>query len=134
MTQDTYEPRPYRRKVSLFWWTERRTYLIFILRELSSVFVAWAVAFLLFLVYAVGRGAESYRAFLNWAESPWVVTLNVVTLIFLVYHAVTWFNLTPQAMAVRLRGRRVPRSWIAGSAYLGWIVVSVFVAWLLVGA
>ncbi len=56
--------------------------------------------------------------------------LNVVTLAFLVYHAVTWFQLTPKAMVVRLRGRRVPGVAIAGSAYAGWVVVSVFVAWL----
>jgi fumarate reductase subunit C len=60
-----------------------------------------------------------------------VVALNVVTLAFVGYHAVTWFRLTPAAVAVRLRGRRVPGSVIAASAYAAWVVVSAFVAWLL---
>jgi fumarate reductase subunit C len=65
---------------------------------------------------------------LDWAAAPWVVALNVVTLAFLVYHAVTWFNLTPKAMVLQLRGRRIPGALIAGSAFAGWAVVSVVVA------
>jgi fumarate reductase subunit C len=54
-----------------------------------------------------------------------------VTFAFLVYHAVTWFQLTPNAMVVRLGGRRVPGAVIAGSAYAGRLVVSAFIAWLI---
>jgi fumarate reductase subunit C len=126
-----YHPRWYRAHVSTWWWLGRPSYVAFILRELSSVFVAWSVVFLLLLVRAVGKGSSSYAEFLGWADTPWVVVLNVVTLAFVVYHAVTWFQLTPAAMVVRLRGRRLPGVAIAASAYAGWVVVSVFVAWLL---
>ena len=60
-----------------------------------------------------------------------MVALNVVSLLFVVFHAVTWFNLAPQAMAVRLRGQRVPGIWIAASNYAAWVVVSALVAWLI---
>ena len=125
-----YEPRLYRAPVGILWWLRRRSYFFFVLRELSSVFVAWSVVFLLLLVRAVGRGPGQYRAFLDWSATSWVIGLNIVTLAFLVLHAVTWFNLTPVAMVVRLRGKRVPPAAIAGSAYLAWVVVSVFVAWI----
>ena len=39
-----YHPRWHRTRVSTYWWLGRRRYFLFILRELSSVFVAWAVA------------------------------------------------------------------------------------------
>jgi fumarate reductase subunit C len=126
-----YHPRWYREPVSTWWWLRRRSYVAFILRELSSVFVAWSVLFLLLLVRAVGNGASSYANFLDWADTPWVVLLNLVTLAFIVYHSVTWFQLTPKAMVVRLRGRPVPGAAIAGSAFAGWVVVSLFVTWLL---
>ena len=63
-----------------------------------------------------------------------MIVLNVVALLFVLFHAVTWFNLTPQAMVVRLRGRRRavarhPRR----ATTLGWVAVSAFVAWLVVG-
>jgi fumarate reductase subunit C len=125
-----FHPRWYQPRMSTWWWLRKPTYVAFMLRELSSVFVAWAVVFLLLLVRAVGQGSGGYRAFLDWADTPWVVVLNVVTLAFLVYHAVTWFNLTPKAMVVKVRGQRVPGSVVAGQAYAGWLVVSAFVAWL----
>jgi len=53
-----------------------------------------------------------------------------VAFAFLVLHAITWFNLTPAAMVVRLRGHRVGPAVIAGSAYAGWVVVSALVAWI----
>ena len=97
-----YHPRWYRPRISTYWWLKRGSYLVFILRELSSVFVAWFVVYLLLLVRAAGGGDESYRQVLAWAASPGVLLLNVVSLFFVVFHAVTWFNLAPQALVAWL--------------------------------
>jgi fumarate reductase subunit C len=123
--------RLYRARMSRWWWLSRPSYVAFVLREVSCIFVAWSVLFLLLFVWAIGNGSSSYADFLDWADTPWIVVLNVITLGFIVYHAVTWFQLTPAAVAVRLMGRRVPGVAIAGSAYAAWVVVSAFVAWLL---
>jgi fumarate reductase subunit C len=125
-----YHPRWYRTRLPTLWWLQRRSYLAFILRELSSVFVAWYVVFLLLLIHAVGQGNVEYQRFLRWAANPWVVGVNVVALIFVTFHAVTWFALAPKAMVVRLRGNRIPSAWIAGSNYLAWAAVSALVTWL----
>jgi fumarate reductase subunit C len=115
----------------VFWWVGRRSYLLFVLRELSSVFVAWSVVFLLLLIQAVGQGGTAYRQFVDRSGEPWMLALNIVTLVFVVFHAITWFNLAPKAMVVRLRGKRVPRSWIAGAHYVGWALLSALAAWLI---
>lgn len=128
-----YHPRWYRTRPGTMWWLRRRSYLVFILRELSSVFVAWFVAFLLLLIHAVGQGNDEYQRFLHWAANPWVIAVNVVALVFVMLHAVTWFNLAPKATVVRLRGKRVPSAWIAGFNYLAWAAVSALVAWLVLG-
>ena len=120
----------YRRPVSTWWWLRKRSYLLFVLRELSSVFVAWFVAFLLVMITAVGRGESSYERFLDVASHPVLVAINLIAFAFLVLHVVTWFALTPQAMVVRLGGRRVPGSVILASQYAGLVVVSAFVLWL----
>jgi succinate dehydrogenase subunit C len=120
----------YRAPVSTWWWLHRRAYVLFILREVSSVFVAWSVVFLLILVHALGDGPAAYADFLDWADTPWVVVLNLVTLCFLVYHAVTWFQLTPKAMVLRLAGRRLSDRAVAGQAFAAWVVVTAVVAWL----
>jgi fumarate reductase subunit C len=119
--------------MSTYWWLQRGAYLVFILRELSSVFIAWFVVYFLLLIHAVSQGSDSYKQFLTWASSPVVVLVNLVSLFFVVFHAVTWFRLAPQAMVVRLQGKRVPGTWIAGANYLAWALVSVLVAWLLLG-
>src|SRR5262245_45899418 len=41
-----FPPSWYRPRISTYWWLKRRAYLTFILRELSSVCVAWFVVFL----------------------------------------------------------------------------------------
>jgi fumarate reductase subunit C len=124
------EVRMYRRPISTWWWTRKRSYFVFVMRELSSIFIAWLVVFLLVLVGSVGRGESSYESFLDWASSPWVVVLNVIALGFVVLHTITWFSLTPKAMAVRLRGQPVPANLIIASQYVGLAVVSAFVLWL----
>jgi fumarate reductase subunit C len=107
--------RLYRPRVSTWWWTRKRTYFVFVMRELSSIFVAWFVVYLLLL---------------DWASSPWVTVLNVVALVFVLLHTVTWFNLTPQAMAVHVMGQKVPAWHIVAGQYTGLVVVSGFVFWL----
>ena len=128
-----HHPRWYRTRMRTVWWLGRWTYVAFILRELSSVFVAWIVLFTLFLIHAVSRGEGAYQEFLAWSRGPVVLALNVVALFFVCFHAITWFNLAPQAMVVRLRGQRVPGTWIAASNYVAWALASALVAWLILG-
>jgi fumarate reductase subunit C len=127
------EARYYRRRMPLLWWTRRRSYATFMLRELSSVFVALFVVELLLLVRAVVRGPTAYEGFLNAMASPVMIVLNLVALAFVLLHAVTFANLTPRAMVVRLRGRTVPSRAILAGVYLAWLVVTAFLAWLVVG-
>lgn len=129
-----YRPRWYRQQVSTWWWMGRWSYLKFILREISSVFVAWFVAELLLALSALASGPPDYADFQDFLRNPVVVATNVVSLFFVLFHAVTWFNLAPKAMAVRVRGKRIPDLWIAGPNYLAWAAVSAIVAWFLVRA
>ena len=122
--------RPYRPRISTWWWTRKRSYIVFVLRELSSVFIAWFVVFLVLLVYAIGQSEAAYRNFLDWASAPWVIALNVLSLLFVLLHTVTWFALTPQAMEVRIDDWKVPGFHILAGQYTGLVVVSLFVLWL----
>jgi len=129
-TYTPFHPRWYRPRISTWWWLRRWSSLAFILREVSSIFVAWFVFFFLLLVAAVGRGEAAYQEFMGWAANPGIVLVNLVSLLFVVLHAVTWFNLAPQAMVVHMRGKRVPGKLIAASNYGLWVVTSLLVAWI----
>jgi len=126
-----YLPKSYHTRVSTYWWLTRWAYLKFILREASSVFVAWIVVVTLLQVRALTRGPAAYAELQDWLRSPLLLALNAVSLCFVIFHAVTWFNLTPKAMVIRWRGKRLPSLAIAAPNYVAWAVVSAAVAWIL---
>ncbi len=127
-----YHPRWYRPRVSTWWWLGRWPYLKFILREISSVFVAWFVVVLLLQIRALSLGPEAYAAFERWLRNPLIVLLNLITLSFVVFHTITWFNVAPSAMAIRFHGKRVPDLLIVGTNYAAWAAISLVVTWFLV--
>jgi fumarate reductase subunit C len=126
-----YHPRWIRKRVSTYWWLGRPSYFLFILRELSSLAVAWFVAWLLLLVRAVSGGASAYQQFLEWTRHPVVLALDIVCFAFVCLHAVTWFNLAPQAMVVHVAGTRLPGWMIAASNYAALAGVTIVVLGLL---
>jgi fumarate reductase subunit C len=126
-----YHPRWYRRRVSTYWWMGRGSYFAFILRELSSLSVVWFVIFTLMQVYALGHDPADYSQFRSFSRHPVVIVVNLIALFFIIFHAVTWFNLAPKAMVVRYQGKRVPSLWIALPNYVAWAVVSALVAWII---
>jgi fumarate reductase subunit C len=128
-----YLPKTFRTRLSTWWWLGRWSYFKFILRELSSVFVAWFVIMTLLQIRALQRGPADYMAFQEWLRGPILVAINALSLLFVIFHAVTWFNLAPKAMAIRVGGKRVPSLFIAAPNYIAWVAISAGVAWLLVG-
>jgi fumarate reductase subunit C len=127
-----FHPRWYRARVSVYWWLGQWRYLKFILRELSSVFVAWFVVLTLLQLRALGNGPEAYARFQHWLRTPGAIALNALSFFFVIFHTITWFNLAPRAMAIRLRGKRLPDFLVAAPNYALWIVVSLVVSWMVV--
>ncbi len=126
-----YHPRWYRRPVSVWWWLESRSYTGFVLRELTSVFVALFALVLLWQIRALEQGPDAYDRALARLRSPLFVTFDALALAFVLFHSITWFNLAPKAMVVRLKGKRVPDLVVAGANYAAWIVLSAAVAAIL---
>jgi fumarate reductase subunit C len=128
-----YHPRWLRQPVSTYWWLHKWSYAAFILREASCVPVAWFVVYLLMLVSAVGQGEAAYRAFLAWSATPGILTVNIVSFAFIVLHAITFFQATPQALVIHLGRRRVPASLVGWAHYGALVVASAAVWWLVLG-
>jgi fumarate reductase subunit C len=128
-----YLPRSYQKRVSTYWWLRRWAYLKFILREASSVFVAWTVIVTLLQIYALAGGPASYAESQECLRSPIVLALNAISFCFVVFHAVTWFSLAPKAMAIRVRGKRLPNVAISAPNFAAWLAASAVVAWIVMG-
>ena len=105
----------YQPKMSLTWWLTRRNYFKFMVREITSVFVALYLMTLLLFVTRLGDSTETMQAHLQALREPLWVFFHVVVLGFALFHSVTWFNLTPKVMVVWLGEERVPGWILAGS-------------------
>jgi succinate dehydrogenase subunit C len=128
-----YHPKWYRKRVSTWWWAEQWRSFKFILRELSSVAVIYFVGLLLWLLWSLGQGPDKYLEFQGWMRDPLALAFNVIAFLFVIYHSITWFNLAPKAMPIRLGGKRLPEWMIAAPNYALWIVISAVIAWLILG-
>ena len=121
--------KPYVRPISATWWLKRSSYTLFMLRELSSVFVAGYVVLFLLMIRRLSQGPAEYEAFLTSLQSPLAILFHVVALAFALLHTITWFNLTPKAMAVWRGEERLPAAMMIVPNYVAWIVVSGVIVW-----
>ena len=105
-------------------------YRRFMVRELTSVFIAGYLVFLLVWLRRLGDGPDAFAAMLRATRSLLSVVLHLLALAAAVYHSVTWFNLTPQVMPVRIGEERLPQSAVAiAMGYLPWLVLSGLIVW-----
>ena len=123
----------YRKPVSNIWWLKRKPYILFMIRELTSIFVAAYCIFLLVLVFKLGQGLSTYSNFIMTLQSPTSVMLHLISLPFVLYHTITWFNLTPKILVLYKGEERISQGLVAGTFYLAWVAVSFVVAWLVLG-
>jgi len=116
--------------MSSTWWLNKRNYLLFMLRELTSVFIAAFLVFYLVQLAHLAQGPESYAAFLRQRSSFGWMFFHLLALVAALYHSITWFNLTPKVMVMRRGEERVPPVFIAGSNYVAWLAISVVILWI----
>lgn len=117
------------------WWRANRRYTIYMLRELSSVFIAlWSLR-LLKQLGQLRRGQEAYDAYVAAQRRPRWFLFNLVTLLFALLHSVTFLQLAGTVQTVRLGQRKLPAEQVTAGAFAGWAAASctVLVAMLFGG-
>lgn len=110
------------------WWLKKKSYTLFMIRELTAIFVAGYAIFLLTLIYRAMQGMEVFTAFVQGLKSPLSIVLHLLALVMAIYHSVTWFNLTPKVLVVWRGEEQVNPNLIAASHYVAWLLVSVVIA------
>lgn len=120
----------YKRHIHILWWTNRWIHIKFIARELTSICVAVYSLILLSFVNTVLLGPESFDTMILFFNSPISLIIHVFLLAGLLFHSITWFNLAPKAMVIKLGEKNIPGKLIALANYIGWLVVSVLLIFL----
>jgi fumarate reductase subunit C len=122
------QPKPYMPRMSPYWYLDRWPYLKFILRETSCVFVAYFGVIMLLQINAISRGPDAYARFQGLMRSAVVLDLNAIALVFIIFHAVTWFALVPRVFVRHMMGTAVPEQVAALPNYGAWFVASLVIA------
>lgn len=123
------ELKLYRRPMARAWWLKNPRYTLYMLREISSVFIGvWIVLFLVQLAQ-LGSGQQAYQGFVDgFLRSPIVMILNLAIFIFAMVHSITWNQLTGVIQVVRIGDRELPPRYVAGGAFATWLVASLVIA------
>jgi fumarate reductase subunit C len=117
----------YHRKMPATWWLTKQSYFLFMLRELSSVFIAIFLIVYLCQIYQLTRGLDAYIAFARKLSSPGWIFFHLVALLFALYHSVTWFQSSAVVLQLRIGERMIPRPTVMALHVGAWAVVSVAV-------
>ena len=122
----------YHRKMPSTWWLKKQSYFLFMLRELSSLFIALFLVVYLVQIYQLTKGSEAYVAFAQRLSSPGWLVFHLVALLFALYHSFTWFQSTAVVLPVRLGERSLPRQVVTALHIGAWGVVSLVILILFV--
>lgn len=125
-------PKVFQRPVSPLWFLSRRVYTLFLLRELSAVFVMIEAVLHLWLLYSLGRGREAYESTLGFLTSPPMAVFHVFALAFVLYHSFTFFKMNGRIMT-RFQGWALPETAIVAGGWVGLVLMSAGIGWLLAG-
>jgi fumarate reductase subunit C len=123
-----FQPKPYQPEMTAYWYFDRWPYLEFMLRESSSVFVGWFAVVMLLQLNAVISGPTAYANFQRWMATPAVFIVNLITFVFVCFHAITWFTLVPRVMVRQLLARPAPEMMAAAPNFGIWFAASIVVA------
>lgn len=129
------ETKTYMHPMSKTWWLHNRRYFMFMIRELTSVFVALYVVLFTIEIYRLTQGPDAHDAFReSLTSAPWIV-FHVIALLFALYHSWTWLGLTAKMQAagpgiLKIGKKTLPPIFIALGAYGGWLVATLVVAYL----
>ncbi|MGH7846697.1 MAG: hypothetical protein ACREQW_16235 [Candidatus Binatia bacterium] len=117
----------YYQKMSSTWWLKKPSYLLFMLRELSSVFIAVFLVIYLIQLSQIVDGPQAYVSFARKLSSPGWILFHLVVLAFALYHSFTWFKSTAVVLPIRIGGRLLPRESVIALNIGAWVLVSLVI-------
>jgi fumarate reductase subunit C len=110
------------------WWTRRRHYVLYMLREFTSVPMALWLIWLLWEIQRAGNGPKGYYP----PTSTLFVAFSVVVLLFALYHSYTFLKLAGVIIRIKVFDRPVPPRVIVFAMFAQWALASLIVGFVLI--
>jgi fumarate reductase subunit C len=77
------------------------------LREGTAVPTVWFSLELMYGVYALKHGPETWASFVGFLQNPIIVILNLIVLAAALLHTKTWFELAPKAANIIIKDEKM---------------------------
>ena len=103
----TTKRKAYVRPMPSTWWKSLPFYRFYMLREGTALPTVWFSIVLIFGLFALKHGPESWAGFVSFLQNPIVVILNLITLAAALLHTKTWFELAPKAANVIIKDEKL---------------------------
>lgn len=127
------ERKPYRQPQPANWWLQNRFFTLYMLREATAVCVAMYSVLFLVGLYCLTQGEQAWNSWLQALAHPIALGFHGLTLLAVLYHALTWFRLAPKIMVVRLGERVLPEKVMLWGQWLGLGVCTALMLGFFVG-
>ncbi len=122
--------RRYQTPMGPLWFLRRAGFRRFMAREMTAFALAVFLVYLLYWLRAIGDGYTAFVQMVEFTRNPVSVTLLALAFGAMLYHSITWFNLTPKIMPMYVAEEKVPDLWAAIiMGYLPCSAVSAVVLW-----
>ncbi|MDB6374250.1 fumarate reductase subunit FrdC [Photorhabdus bodei] len=103
----TTKRKPYIRSMTPNWWQKLGFYRFYILRESTAVTTMWFSILLIYGLFALKGGTQSWDEFVTFLQNPVILLINIITLLGALLHTKTWFELAPKAANVVIKGEKM---------------------------
>ncbi len=123
----TTKRKPYVRPMPANWWQKLGFYRFYMLREGTALPAVWFSIVLIFGLFALKNGAESWAGFMGFLQNPVVVIINLIALAAALLHTKTWFELAPKAANIIVKDEKMGPEPIIKGLWGVTIVVTVVI-------
>ena len=121
--------KTYRQKMAAGWWTRKRHYFLYMVREFTALPLALWLLWLLYEIYRAGRGPSHFYP----PSSTAFVIFSVICLAFALYHSFTFLSLAGVILHFKVLDKPVPSRLIVLSQFGAWLVASIVIGAVLIG-
>jgi fumarate reductase subunit C len=133
LAQKKQYPELPRKHLGPGWWLANRPYTLYMIRELTSFFVAVFSILYIYQVALLAGSPGSYDQYLTVLRNPFMIGFSVIILAFTLYHSLTWFYLIGRVQPLKIGGKKTTpvQSLIVNTvllAIISVIVISLFLA------
>jgi len=111
------------------WWTRKRHYFLYVVREFTSLPLALWLLWFLYDVQQAQHRAVNYHPTTSIA----FVVFSVIVLFFALYHSITFLSLAGSILHFRVLDRPVPPRLVVLAQFAIWAAASAVIAAVLIG-